>query len=134
MTAIDTAVIVADLRAAAPWVRRGWTTGTYHKDGKVCLTAAIVAGVRGRPPVTATGQWLPSLISSDQRTRCQAADDAVVGYLAERGLLDEMAALTYEPTAVTLVDWNDQQCRDGEHAAELLEAVAAELEAKRVSA
>lgn len=129
MTTIDTATIAADLRAAVPWVRQGWTVGTYYEDGKICLTAAIVVGIYGCVPLFG-GRWSGGLLDAYEQARSHAATDVVVDYLAERGLLDDIDVSGYEPACVTLVDWNDQRCRDGEHAAELLETVAADLEAQ----
>jgi len=121
-------VIAADLRAAAVWVRRGWTTGVMCNPttGAVCLVGGIAAGVYGALPVRdgVDPYFSSSLLTAGQRDRWEAAEDAVTRYLARNDYLDQLNVVAGEAT-----DWNDLLCESGEQAAQILEATAADLEA-----
>jgi hypothetical protein len=120
--------IAADLREAATWVRRGWCIGTMANPatGAVCTIGAIATAIYGKPPLSGTVDraFDSGLLNRGQRARWYAAENAVNDYMARNGMFDPTAGVP----VVEATDWNDMRCPDGEQAARVLEACAAELD------
>lgn len=119
---------VADLRAGAVWVRKGWCTGVMCNPatGAVCQIGGIAAGIFGQLPLVGIADpvFTDSLLTAAQYNRWAAAEDAVTDYLARSDMLDA----AHVPPVVGATDWNDMVCQSGEQAAQILEATAADLE------
>jgi hypothetical protein len=130
-------VTAADLRNAAEAIRRhGWGRGQFwsRDNGCLCLVGAIATAVYGRVPVVpgvaAKPMWMPSrLLLPSQKDRAKAAETAVTRYIRRHNLLDG------DPDEIDInrnydaVDWNDEECSNGEQAARLMETIADELAA-----
>jgi hypothetical protein len=137
LTTDELTTLIADLLVAAHQIRtRGWTVGDYWNPdtGNVCPLGAVAAAIHHRLPIVTdcyrrAGRRFSFLaLDPTELERFRRVEKAANDYVYRHQLIPGIEL--NEHTVLGLVDWNDQVCRSGEQAAQLFEAVAAELAAR----